>query len=174
MAFSAAQNRSKRTGGAMDDSVINAHACGKQFDGSKRLQNDELWAAYSTGKQTAVGKALWRLTLTLKDCHKVTFQSALQAWFEQHEGFLNERTVNEETGNSHYAQDAEKRVFEPETEPGLPVYLWGLSRFWHPQHHQFTGWALCRLKAQVGRYYEMKRENKVIFIKDYFVMSDDE
>ena len=87
----------------MDDSVINAHACGKQFDGSKRLQNDELWAAYSTGKQTAVGKALWRLTLTLKDCHKVTFQSALQAWFEQHEGFLNERTINEETGSSsHY------------------------------------------------------------------------
>jgi len=41
------------------------------------------------------------------------------------------------------------------TEPGLPVYLWGLSRFWHPQHHQFTGWTLCRLKAQVGRYYEM-------------------
>ena len=30
------------------------------------------------------------------------FQSALQAWFEQHEGFLNERTVNEETGSSHY------------------------------------------------------------------------
>ena len=26
-------------------------------------------------------------------CHKVTFQSALQAWFEQHEGFLNERST---------------------------------------------------------------------------------
>ena len=33
---------------------------------------------------------------------KVAFQSALQAWFEQHESFLNERTVNEETGSSHY------------------------------------------------------------------------
>ncbi|WP_155814328.1 helix-turn-helix domain-containing protein, partial [Cardiobacterium hominis] len=28
-------------------------ACGKRFDGGKRLQNDELWAAYSAGKQTA-------------------------------------------------------------------------------------------------------------------------
>ncbi|WP_449240228.1 IS1/IS1595 family N-terminal zinc-binding domain-containing protein [Cardiobacterium hominis] len=28
-------------------------ACGKRFDGGKRLQNDELWTAYSAGKQTA-------------------------------------------------------------------------------------------------------------------------
>ena len=52
--------------------------------------------------KTAAGKALWRLTLTLKDSGKTAFQGALQAWFEQHEGFLNERTVNEETGSSHY------------------------------------------------------------------------
>ena len=174
MAFSAAQNRSKRTGGAMDDSVINAMPAASNSTAASAFKMMSFGQPYSTGKQMAVGKALWRLTLTLKDCHKVTFQSALQAWFEQHEGFLNERTVNEETGNSHYTQGAEKRVFEPETEPGLPVYLWGLSRFWNPQHHQFTGWTLCRLKAQVGRYYEMKREDKVIFIKDYFVMSDDE
>ena len=52
--------------------------------------------------KTAAGKALWQLTLTLKDSGKTAFQGALQAWFEQHEGFLNERTVNEETGSSHY------------------------------------------------------------------------
>ena len=73
--------------------------------------------------KTAAGKALWRLTLTLKGAHKEAFQGALQAWFEQHEGFLNERTVNEERQFALHAQDAEKRVFEPETEPGLPVYL---------------------------------------------------
>ena len=74
--------------------------------------------------KTGVGKALWRLTLTLKDSGKTAFQDALQAWFEQHEGLLNERTVNEETGKfALHAQDAEKRVFEPETELGLPVYL---------------------------------------------------
>ena len=50
----------------------------------------------------SVGKALWRLTLTLKGAHKEAFQGALQAWFGQRECFLNERTVNEETGNSHY------------------------------------------------------------------------
>ena len=52
--------------------------------------------------KTAAGKALWRLVLTLKDSRKAAFHGALQAWFEQHEGFLNERTVNEETGSSHY------------------------------------------------------------------------
>ena len=76
-------------------------------------------AAYSASKQTAaqlakqhgcssktiyrhLHKTLWRLTLTLKDCRKVAFQSALQAWFGQREGFLNERTANEESGSSHY------------------------------------------------------------------------
>ena len=101
--------------------------------------------------KTAAGKALWRLALTLKDSRKAAFQGALQAWFEQHEGFLNERTVNEETGKlALHAQDAEKCVFEPETEPGLPVYLRGASGTGHAQHHQFAGWALCRLKAQIG------------------------
>ena len=52
--------------------------------------------------KTAAGKALWQLALTLKDSGKVAFQSALQAWFERHQGFLNERTVNEENGRSHY------------------------------------------------------------------------
>ena len=53
--------------------------------------------------KTAAGKALWRLTLTLKDSGKTAFQGALQAWFGQREGFLNERTINEETGSSsHY------------------------------------------------------------------------
>ena len=53
--------------------------------------------------KTAAGKALWRLTLTLKDSGKTAFQGALQAWFRQHEEFLNERTINEETGSSsHY------------------------------------------------------------------------
>ena len=52
--------------------------------------------------KTAAGKALWQLALTLKDSSKVAFQNALQTWFEQHQGFLNERTVNEESGRSHY------------------------------------------------------------------------
>ena len=74
--------------------------------------------------KTAAGKALWRLTPTLKDSGKTAFQGALQAWFEQHEGFLN--GTNGQRGNRQFAlhaQDAEKRVFEPETELGLPVYL---------------------------------------------------
>ena len=49
--------------------------------------------------KTAACKALWQLALTLKgNSGKVAFQSALQTWFEQHQGFLNERTANEESG----------------------------------------------------------------------------
>ena len=59
--------------------------------------------------KTAAGKALWQLALTLKDSGKVAFQSALQAWFERHQGFLNERTVNEENGRSHYTHRVLRR-----------------------------------------------------------------
>ena len=83
--------------------------------------------------KTAAGKALWQLALTLKDSGKVAFQSALQAWFEQHQGFLNERTVNEESGRSHYTHKqlrsaylSLKRnldyLFTFEAHPGLGIH----------------------------------------------------
>ena len=59
--------------------------------------------------KTAAGKALWQLAPTLKGSGKVAFQSALQAWFGQHQGFLNERTVNEKSGRSHYTHRVLRR-----------------------------------------------------------------
>ena len=38
----------------------------------------------------------------LKCTDKASFEGGLQLWFEEWEGFLNERTVNPETGKSHY------------------------------------------------------------------------
>ena len=83
--------------------------------------------------KTAAGKALWQLALTLKDSGKVAFQNALQAWFERHRGFLNERTVNEESGRSHYTHKqlrsaylSLKRnldyLFTFEAHPGLGIH----------------------------------------------------
>ena len=40
--------------------------------------------------------------LTLKNSNRLQFESALNGWFERHKSFLNERTVNPETGKSHY------------------------------------------------------------------------
>ena len=119
--------------------------------------------------KTAAGKALWRLALTLKDSHKAAFQSARQAWFEQHEGFLNERTVNEETGSSHYTHKTLRSaylslkrnldyLFTFEAHPEL-----GMRNTTNLLDGRFAD-----LKRKLGCHHGMKRENKVRFIKDYF------
>ena len=43
----------KKMAGKMASNDINARLAANVFDGGKRLQNDELWTAYSAGKQTA-------------------------------------------------------------------------------------------------------------------------
>ena len=124
--------------------------------------------------KTAAGKALWRLTLTLKDSGKTAFQGALQAWFEQHEGFLNERTVNEETGSSHYTHKTLRSAYLSLkrnldylfTFEAYPVL--GMCNTTNLLDGRFAD-----LKRKLGCHHGMKRENKIKFIKDYFAMPDD-
>ena len=109
------------------------------------------------------------LTLTLKGAHKEAFQGALQAWFEQHEGFLNERTVNEETGRSHYTHkmigsaylSLKRNLDYLFTFEAYPVL--GMCNTTNLLDGRFAD-----LKRKLGCHHGMKRENKVRFIKDYF------
>ena len=58
---------------------------------------------YLTRKpKTAAAQDLRELVLTLKNNNRLQFESALNGWFERHKSFLDERTVNPETGKSHY------------------------------------------------------------------------
>ncbi len=52
--------------------------------------------------KTEAGRTLRKLALTMKDSKKAAFQTALNEWFGQYKDFLNERSVNAETGKSHY------------------------------------------------------------------------
>ena len=120
--------------------------------------------------KTAACKALWQLALTLKgNSGKVAFQSALQAWFEQHEGFLNERTVNEETGSSHYTHKTLRSAYLS-LKRNLD-YLFLFEAHPEPNMRNTTNLLDGRfadLKRKLGCHHGMKRENKVRFIKDYF------
>ena len=112
---------------------------------------------------------MWRLALTLKDSRKAAFQGALQAWFEQHEGFLNERTVNEETGSSHYTHKTLRSAYLS-LKRNLD-YLFIFEA--HPELDMRNTTNLldgrfADLKLKLGCHHGMKRENKVRFIKDYF------
>ena len=105
----------------------------------------------------------------------MAFQSALQAWFEQHQGFLNERTVNEESGRSHYTHKQLRSaylslkqnldyLFTFEAHPGL-----GIHNTTNLLDGRFAG-----LKRKLGRHHGVRKVNKVRFIKDYFSLPDDE
>ena len=119
--------------------------------------------------KTAAGKALWRLTLTLKDSGKTAFQGALQAWFEQREGFLNERTANEESGSSHYTHKT-LRIAYLSLKRNLD-YLFTFEA--HPElgmrnTTNLLDGRFADLKRKLGCHHGMKRKNKIRFIKDYF------
>ena len=53
-------------------------------------------------------QALRALSLTLMETTQAAFEAALKRWYEQYAAFLNERSVNEKTGHSHYSQIAKK------------------------------------------------------------------
>ena len=52
--------------------------------------------------KSPAAQALRALSLTLTETTQAAFEEALKGWYEQYAAFLNERSVNEETGCSHY------------------------------------------------------------------------
>ena len=52
--------------------------------------------------KSLAAQALRALSLTLTETTQAAFEAALKRWYEQYAAFLNKRSVNEETGHSHY------------------------------------------------------------------------
>ena len=123
--------------------------------------------------KTAAGKALWRLTLTLKDSGKTAFQGALQAWFGQREGFLNERTANEESGSSHYTHKTLRSAYLSLKRNLDYLFTFEAILSWACATPPICWMDALPTQSAVGCHHGMKRENKVKFIKDYFAMPDD-
>ena len=124
--------------------------------------------------KTEAGKALWRLALTLKNSSKTTFESSLQTWFEQHKNYLGERTINPETGKSHYTHRQLRSAYF-----GLKRNLAYLFVFEHypdldiPNTTNLLDGAFAGLKRHLACHYGMRKGNRIRFIKDYFSVSDD-
>ena len=93
----------------------------------------------------------------------MAFQSALQAWFEQHEGFLNERTVNEETGSSHYTHKTPRSAYLS-LKRNLD-YLFTFGAYPGFGIHNTTNLLDGRfadLKRKLECHHGMKRENRLL------------
>ena len=103
---------------------------------------------------------------------KEGFQSALQAWFEAYEGFLNERRLTKKRADHtthkklRSAYLSLKRnlddLFTFEAHPALGI---------HNTTNLLDG-RFADLKRKLGCHHGMKMGNKIMFIKDYFSSSD--
>ncbi|MFC0036356.1 hypothetical protein [Cardiobacterium valvarum] len=109
------------------------------------------------------------MSLTLTDTTRAAFTAALEGWYEQHVAFLNERSVNEKTGHSRYthkrlraAYSSLRRylpwlfTYECFPEPGIP----NTTNLLEEKFGDMKRLSKC--------HHGLKKENKILFIKDYF------
>lgn len=119
--------------------------------------------------KTAAGRALKEVALLLKDSSEQSFKQLLENWLKEHENFLNEKTVNPETGHSFYTHKRLRSAFLSlkrnldwlftfERHPELNI----------PKTTNLLEGCFGDVKRLLSCHSGMKKENKIRFIKDYF------
>jgi len=73
------------------------------------------------------GKELRRLSLTLIDTTKDVFEKELNSWYEKWKDFLNEKTLNSETGRKHFTHKRLRSAYKS-LDKNLP-YLFTFQRY---------------------------------------------
>ena len=125
---------------------------------------------YLTKKpKSEAARELRALALTLTGSSKDRFIEDLHDWLMRHEAFLNERSVNAETGRSHYthkklrsAYHSLKRhlpwLFTFEDFPALSI----------PNTTNLLEGKFGDMKRLLKCHHGLKKANKILFINDYF------
>ena len=125
---------------------------------------------YLTRKpKTVAAQDLRELVLTLKSSNRHQFESALNDWFGQHKSFLNERSIHPETGKSHYTHKRLRSAYNS-LKRNLD-YLFAFERFAEldiPKTTNFLEGRFGDMKRKLRCHQGMRKENKIMFIKDYF------
>ena len=119
--------------------------------------------------KSEAARELRALSLILTESTRAAFEAALKRWYEQYAAFLNERSVNEETGRSHYthkrlrtAYHSLKRhlpwLFTFEDFPALSI----------PNTTNLLEGKFGDMKRLLKCHHGLKKANKMLFINDYF------
>ena len=114
-------------------------------------------------------QALRDLSLTLTETTQAAFEAALKRWYEQYAAFLNERSVNEETGHSHYTHKRLRAAYNS-LKRHLP-WLFTRERFPElciPNTTNLLEGKFSEMKQLLRCHRGLKKESKLRFIKDYF------
>ena len=96
-------------------------------------------------------------------------EAALKRWYEQYAAFLNERSVNEKTGHSHYTHKRLRAAYNS-LKRHLP-WLFTCERFPNlgiPNTTNLLEGKFSEMKQLLQCHRGLKKETKLRFIKDYF------
>ena len=119
--------------------------------------------------KSQAAQALRSLSLTLTETTQAAFEAALKRWYEQYAAFLNERSVNEETGQSHYTHKRLRAAYNS-LKRHLP-WLFTCERFPNlgiPNTTNLLEGKFSEMKQFLQCHRGLKEESKLRFIKDYF------
>ena len=100
---------------------------------------------------------------------QAAFEAALARWYEQYAAFLNERSVNEETGHSHYTHKRLRAAYNS-LKRHLP-WLFTCEHFPNlgiPNTTNLLEGKFSEMKQLLRCHRGLKKESKLQFIKDYF------
>lgn len=125
---------------------------------------------YLTNKpQSLPAQQLRALTLMLTHSSHEQFKTALNDWFKQHKTYVNERTINHETGTSHYTHKRLRSAYLS-LKRNLPL-LFTFEKYPDLQIPKTTNLIESRfsgLKDVLRCHRGLNREFKIQFIMDYF------
>ena len=119
--------------------------------------------------KSPAAQALRALSLTLTETTQAAFEAALKRWYEQYAAFLNERSVNEKTGCSHYTHKRLRTAYNS-LKRHLP-WLFTCERFPElciPNTTNLLEGKFSEMKQLLRCHRGLKKESKLRFIKDYF------
>ena len=119
--------------------------------------------------KSPAAQALRALSLTLTETTQAAFEAALKRWYEQYVAFLNERSVNEKTGHSHYTHKRLRAAYNS-LKRHLP-WLFTCEHFPDPGIPNTTNLLegkFSEMKQLLRCHRGLKKERKLRFIKDYF------
>ena len=120
--------------------------------------------------KSPAAQALQALSLTLTETTQAAFEAALARWYEQvYAAFLNERSVNETTGHSHYTHKRLRTAYNS-LKRHLP-WLFTCERFPElciPNTTNLLEGKFSEMKQLLRCHRGLKKESKLRFIKDYF------
>ena len=119
--------------------------------------------------KSSAAQALRVLSLTLTENTQAAFEAALKRWYEQYAAFLNERSVNEKTGHSHYTHKRLRAAYNS-LKRHLP-WLFTCERFPElciPNTTNLLEGKFSEMKQLLRCHRGLKKDSKLRFIKDYF------